>query len=285
MPIQVTPREKGRKRGGQPKHWAEQARVWVWYAEIKRRCNWSDYQLDFEFALTEEGRSSIEPDERPRTFEWIRKSARKPRGVDRRWRSMRDLVDTVDRDLRFAGTKALYDAEIWGLLQYETLSPDAVQAQVERLLAANRLTRVPVERAYADAPALIREFGPVTLFDRSLRLSLSHLNRLVGIELLWLLYLQTEPPRSSSYRIVVEEILDRELDRFFADVLPDRHLVYYDEAISVLLGARLDLSSDKGTGYGFMETLGAWPIVPIRLMGGAIERLGLASSEFARAER
>jgi hypothetical protein len=244
-------------------HWAEQARVWAWYAEIKRRCNWSDYQLDFEFALTEEGRSSIEPDERPRTFEWIRKAARKPRGLDRRWRSMRDLVDTVDRDPRFAGTKALYDAEIWSLLQYEALAPDAVQTQVERLLAANQLMRVPVERAFADAPALIREFGPVTLFDRSLRLSLGRLDRLAGIELLWLLYLQTEPPRSSSYRVVIEEIIDRELDHFFADALPDQHLVYYDEAISVLLGARLYLSSRKGAGYGFMETLGTWPVVPV----------------------
>lgn len=188
-------------------------------------------------------------------------------------------MDTVDRDPRFAGTKALYDAEIWGLLQYEALAPDAVQTQVERLLAANRLTRVPVERAYTDAPASIREFGPVTLFDRSLRLSLVRLDRLAGIELLWLLYLQTEPPRSASYRIVVEEILDRELDHFFADALPDRHLVYYDEAISVLLGTRLDLSPTSGGGYGYMETLGVRPVVPIDMLGNLTrDTLRLVSS-------
>lgn len=262
----------GRSRGGQRKHWAEEARVQAWYAEIKRRCNWSDYMLDQEFAWTEEGRKFRSTDNRPRTFEWIRKAARKPRGIDKRWRSMDELVLAVEQSPQFKGTQALYEAEIWNLLQEVAPAPDAVQDRIDRLSAANRLMRMPVENAFEKGGALANEFELPQLFECCLRISLRRMDRLSGIALVWCLYLQTEPPHNARIRAVVEAIADKLLDHFFADYLPDRYFDYYDDAIGVLFQTRLDLSTRGISGYGFIETLGTWPVVPEDLAGKLTEK-------------
>lgn len=263
----------GRPRGGQRKHWAEEARVRAWYAEVKRRCDWSDYVLDYEFAWTEDGSRDSRPnDHRPRTFEWIRKAARKPRGLDRRWRGMGELIAAVERNPRFSGTQALYEAEIWDLFQDIKPMPEVVQERIDRLMKANLLVRLPAEKAFKDGGALVSEFGLPSLHDRSIRLCLRQMDRLPGIALVWSLYLQTEPAHNARIRAVVESIADTLLDHFFADFLPDRHLDYYDEAIGALLQTRLDLSSSSISGYGFMEILGTWPVVPEELVGELTEK-------------
>jgi hypothetical protein len=239
----------------------------AWYAEIKRRCDWSDYKLDCEFAWTEVGKLSREDDIRPRTFEWIRKVARKPRGMDKRWRGMKDLVLAVDQHRLFRGTGDIYNADVWDLLQEESPILESVQERINRLLTANGLVRVPAERAFEKGGQLLIEFGLPTLFDHCILTSLRQMDRFSRVALVWCLYVQAEPAHNAPYRAVLQSIADALLDRFFADCLLDRHRDYYAKAIGTLLQTRMDLSSRHMSGYGVVETLGTWPVVPKELVG------------------
>lgn len=256
-------------RGGQKKHWAEAARVQAWYAEVKRRCGWTDYQLDYEFAWTEQGCKSRSNDHRPRTFEWIRKSSRKPAGRDARWRGMSELVRAVD--LQFEGTKELYDAVIWELLQETLPSLDVVQNRIEYLFKENRLERVPFEELSPTGASLLVKIDRVLLFERCLQLSLRKMDRFSRIALVWSLYQQTEPVHNWAIRALLESIADKMLDHFFSDYLSDRHLVFYSDAIDVLTRTRMDLSARAMGGYGFLDSLTTWPVVPKSLVGKLTE--------------
>lgn len=258
-----------RKRGRQPKHWAEVARLKAWYGEVKRWSEWSDYRLDMEFAWTEDAIQSglRRSAERPRTFEWIRKAARAPRGDDPRWRGVAELVSAVDEHPWLGGTRRLYEAEIWDLLQRESLAPQFVQDRVDSILSTHGLARLPAERITSDGGALVHELGLPSIFNRCLHLSFSRMDRFARIVLAWLLFVQTEPAQNAHIRVVIEETVDNLLDQFFADFLVDKHLDYYDEAIGVLLRTRLDLSAHGISGYGNIETIGAWPVVPSELVG------------------
>lgn len=258
-----------KRRGGQKKHWAEAARVHAWYAEVKRSCRWSDYELDYEFAWTEEGSKSRSTDQRPRTFEWIRKAARKPAGRDKRWRGMSELVVAVDVQLE--GTKALYDAEIWDLLQETAPTLDIVQDRIDRLLQENRLERVSPGALSPTGAILFAKFGRVPLFDRCLQISLREMDRFSALALVWSLYQQTEPPHNWDIRALLESIADKMLDNFFADYLPDQHLMFYTNAIDVLIRTRMDLTSRRMGGYGFLDRLTTWPVVPQALVGKLTE--------------
>jgi hypothetical protein len=263
MSIQVTQDTKmQRKRGGQVKHWAEQARVQSWYIEVKRRCNLNDSQLDNEFAWRDEFKGTGTFDTRPRTFERIRRNCRKPQGRDVRWRGMNELVVAVDANQEFRGTRALYDALIWDLLQDRAPKPNAIQMQIDHILTANRLVRVPADTISIAHNGVLCEFNLPSLFDRCLHVSLNRLDRFTKIALTWLLYVQLEPPHNAGIRALVEERIDKLLDHFFEDYLPDDHLEFYSDAIGVLLQTRLDLSSRGTGGYGYIETLGTLVVVP-----------------------
>lgn len=255
-----------KKHGGQRKHWAEKARVWVWYREIKRRCNWSDYVLDYEFAWTDEGIPSRSIDHRPRMFEWIRKVARKPAGQDPRWRDMNSLVTVVDQHPLFYGTRALYQAEFWDVLQEQTSTPSLVQKRVDQLLQAYGLVRINPHNV-AEISKLIEKYGREQFFDRSLMLSLKRMDSLSAMALVWLLYLQTEPAHNWRFREILESIADKQLDHFFNHYFSlDFHLTYYTDAIHTLQHIRLDMSERPLYGYGYIETIGTWPILPNELI-------------------
>ncbi len=260
-----------RPRGGQRKHWAEDARVRAWYLEIKRRSGWTDYRLDYEFAWTDEGRESRTTDHRPRMFEWMRKSARKPMGLDKRWRNMTELVVAVEQHPLFKGTQAIYEAEIWHLLQETVPTIETVQERVDRLLQANRLARIPTARLSPNVNALLNRFGNEPLFGRCLRLSLLEMDRFSKVALVWLLYLQTEPAHNWPIRAALESLADRLLDDFFATLFPREHLDYYTDAVSILLRTRMDLSSREYGAYGSLNSMGAWPIIPQTLVGKLTE--------------
>ncbi|MGZ8984434.1 MAG: hypothetical protein ACXW11_10850 [Methylotenera sp.] len=251
-----------KKRGGQRKHWAEKARVWVWYREIKRRCHWSDYVLDHAFAWTEEGEAARSIDCRPRAFEWIRKIARKPAGQDPRWRGMPALVAAVDQHPLFHGTQALYMAELWDVLQEQTSTPGIVQMRIDRLLQSYGLVRINPDTAVA-ITKLIEKYGREQVFDRCLMLSLRRMDSMSGMALVWLLYLQTEPSHNWRFREILESIADKQLDDFFSYYFSlDLHLTYYTDAIHTLQHIRLDMSERPPYGYGYIETIGTWPILP-----------------------
>lgn len=260
-----------RQRGGQVKHWAEQARVWAWYYAVKQCCAWSDYELDLEFAWTDQGRKDRTTGERPRTFEGIHKVARKPAGRSERWRGMDDLVTVVDQHQRFLGTKALYEAMVWDLFQEKTVAPAIVEDRISKLLEANRLVRCDPLRT-PGLTQLIDKHGHGTVFDRCLRLSLRHVDRLSGIALVWSLYQQNEPAHNYQIRSFIEMLIDQLLDDFFRDCLPDQHLTYYTDAMNALLQSRLDFSEGSIAGYGRIEKMGAFPVLPAAMAGPVTER-------------
>jgi hypothetical protein len=267
MAIRVTPNTKKRKRGGQYKHCAEEVRVWVWYYEIRRRCDWSDYALDKEFAWTELGMAERADDaDRPRTFEWIRKKARKPAGKDARWRSMNDLVAAINLHPLFLGTQALYLAEFWDIVQKITIPSKTVQSDIEKLLGASGLIRVNPDEV-AVISVIIRKYGHASVFDRCLRLSLKKMDSLTGLTLIWLLYLQAEAAHNWSTRAVVKSIADEHLDNFFEHHLPDNiSLDYYTDFIELFESVRLDSSDRQISGHGYLEMIVNWPIIPKELL-------------------
>lgn len=177
------------------------------------------------------------------------------------------MVSAVDEHPWLGGTRRLYEAEIWDLLQRESLAPQFVQDRVDSILSTHGLARLPAERITSDGGALVHELGLPSIFNRCLHLSFSRMDRFARIVLAWLLFVQTEPAQNAHIRVVIEETVDNLLDQFFADFLVDKHLDYYDEAIGVLLRTRLDLSAHGISGYGNIETIGAWPVVPSELVG------------------
>lgn len=260
----------GGKRGRPTRHWAEYLRVAIWYKEIKRRSGWSDYVLDNQFAWTELGQElrdaagnkiKLTTTYRPRVFEWIRKAGKRPSGrdKDKRWRSMEGIVEAVDSHDLFNNTKAIYNAKFWDLLQRHTVTAAAIKAGIEQLL--NKFDLVQIN--HKDSPdftRLFEKYEHAEVYDRCLRLSLRNLDVLSGIELLWYLNALAEPVYE--IRQIIEKIADVKIEQFFAAYFPaNEALGYYEDAINTFRRTRLDLG-EVSNGYGFLEDLARWPILP-----------------------
>lgn len=255
-------------RGGQEKHWAEKVRVWTWYFAVKRIHQWSDNALDREFAW----RSKIcMSDDRPRIFEWIRRSARQPAGRDPRWKSMSELLLTVEAHPDFKGTQVLYESEFWDLLQETLVTPKLLKQRIEKSLEAHNLVRSdPI--TISGLSELIEKHGLGPVFDRCLKLSMRQMDGLSGLILAWSVYVQAQPTQNNEVRTVVESIVDKKLDAFFRTYHPDDKFNFYGDSLKALLQTRLDLSGSAADGYGYIETVGRWPILPKNLAGGVSEQ-------------
>lgn len=157
-------------------------------------------------------------------------------------------------------------AEFWDVLQEPTSTPSIVQMRIDRLLRINGLVRVNPDTVKAVA-RLIEKYGREQVFDRCLLLSLKKMDSLSGMALVWLLYLQTEPAHNWRFRAIIETIADKQLDNFFDHYFPlDLHWIYYTDAINMLQHIRLDMSDRPPQGYGYIETIGTWPILPRELI-------------------
>lgn len=259
-----------RKRGRPRRHWAEKLRVEMWYQEVKRQSEWSDYRLNAEFAWTESGKDAmqqpplteneIDTTHRPRIFEWLRKTGKKPAGRDLRWRNMEQIVDAVD--IAFNGTRYLYHAKLWDLLQVERVSPASIKTEVEELLKESNLVRFNhIHSRVLDG--LVDKYGFAPVFDRCLRLSLRSMSQLSAIELVWYLYMLAEP--IDEIRKVIEKIADTKLEKFFASYYPDtKALQYSQDSIHQLRISRLDLGKMLGQ-YDALEMLARQIILPKEL--------------------
>lgn len=255
-------------RGGQEKNWAEKVRVWTWYFAVKRIHQWSDNVLDREFAWRNKANVS---EDRPRIFEWIRRSARQPAGRDPRWKSMSELLLAVEAHPDFKGTQVLYESEFWDLLQETLVTPKLLDQRIEKLLEKHSLVRSnPI--TIPGLSALIEKHGLGPVFDRCLKLSMRQMDRLSGLVLAWSVYVQAQPAHNHEVRAVVESIIDKKLEAFFGTCFPDDKFNFYGESIKALLQTRLDLSGSAADGYGYIETIGQWPILPNVLVGGVSEQ-------------
>lgn len=233
----------------------------------------SNHELDYRFAWRTDCLHLRSGDTRPRIFEWIQKVQRIPQGKDKRWRDMCELVQAVDADKQFSGTRELYEAEFWWLCRGLSMSPQSVEKRLDRLLSQFGLIRGPLILVADSRNPFSNQVTPRDIFDRCLRLSLRRVNRISGLALVWLVYLLTEPAHNRLVRELVEALADQMFDRFFADYGGKYHLDFYADAIGTLQATRLDLSGQNGIGYGFFETSGVWPIIPSDMVGRITERL------------
>lgn len=255
----------GRKRGRPYRHWAEHLRIAIWYKEVKRQSDWSDYALDNEFAWTELGQelkrgvSKLSTTDRPRIFEWIRKKGKRPSGKDERWRDMGEIVTAVDNHYLFKNTKAIYTAKFWDLLQMHKITASDIEAGMELLLNKFDLMQISYKTTRIFNSSLDK-YKLTEVYDRCLRISLRRLDVLSGIELLWYLNLMAEPVYE--IRQVIEKIADVKIEQFFTRYFPDTEaLGYYDDAINSFRRARLysELTSER---YGFLEDKSQLLILP-----------------------
>ena len=179
---------------------------------------------------------------------------------------MKELVEAVDQHPLFTGTKALYEAELWDLLQQKSIKPQAVEKRINELMHANGLVRRNLDAA-GNLVKLINKYGHGPVFDRCFRLSLRKLKGLSPLTLIWLTYLQTESAHNWPIREIVEKIADKRLDDFFARHFPSTtHISYYEDAIAALQHSRLDMSDPSHDRYGYLEVEVTWPIIPIELV-------------------
>lgn len=251
MRIQAT--KNNRKRGGQPKHWSERAKVLVWYREVKSRCNLSDHELDKLFAWVENSLNLQTSDDRPRTFEFIGKYARKPRGIPGKWRSMDSLVDAVDKDPRFVGAKYLYESYFWELLAKEKHDLKELLNQFNKLIQENELRVIDPEKSN-EIYQMIQKYGREVVFDRCLRFSIQRMNILSGITITWILKLTARSPKTNYVRSVCELLFDNQINDFFELYFgTDSHFDYYQKAIETFIHSIIEAKSAQFGGYGFTE--------------------------------
>ncbi len=72
--------------------------------------------------------------------------------------------------------------------------------------------------------------------------------------------------RAWRFRALIESIADKQRANFGHYFSLDLHLMYYTDAIHTLLHIRLEMSERPLQGYGYIETIGTWPILPQELI-------------------
>lgn len=248
------------KRGAGKKHWAEKARVWAWYGMVSRESGLRDADLDNEFAWTDIARAEGMKEPRPRAFERMRTLARQPRrGLH--WQGMREIVVAVDQNPKLKGAQALYDAEIWNLFKEKSPLIRQVDARVKKLLDTHALERVnPLN--YQETTDIILKWGRLTVFERSLNLSLHHLSFINRIELAWSLYQQAEDGINWEIRALLLSKVDALLDMFCMRMFPsNRGREIYMLAVNALKDSHADLSADSALVRN-REFSNSWMILP-----------------------
>jgi len=256
-----------KKRGAQRKHWAESARVWAWYYEIKKRTDWSDYKLDLEFALRPEDRHPAErTGYKPRVFEYIRENARQPKKKSQ-YRSIEEIVVAVEADPKFKGTREIYEAEMWDVFQENEVTPACVHARVIRILEANELVRIPIS-SEKGLRHLESSSGTASVFDLCLSLSLRQTNYFSRLPLAWSLYLLSEPADSGEVRSIAAKIVEERIEWFFLKFFQvPENLKFTSIALDVLKRARLNFSFPQVMGYGQLERESKYVVIPKSLQG------------------
>lgn len=102
----------------------------LWYLDVRRRCDWSDYRLDLQFGQ-EEGPGKVKGEARTRVFGALWKRGSLPSRGDHRRRQF-DLVARVDSHHLFRGTKATIDSLFWELLCQQPRDVFEMRRFVER---------------------------------------------------------------------------------------------------------------------------------------------------------
>jgi hypothetical protein len=246
------------ERGRPPIHWADKARLWAWYWTL-REVGISDYQLDLQFAWTKEQRETGDGSERPRVFDHIRKSARVPSNRGN-CRSLDEIMQAVEEDERFAGAKAIYEAQLWDLFKTEALDVEQSIERLALLFTRHGLRQIdPTALPFAESRLKI---GEVKFFVRCTIFSTYQLPVMDAIAILWLLYLQSWHAENWEIRNLLESWLDHHLDKFFFAYLTHQDSQkFYLLATQAMKRARLTASERQAGSLHYVGKRSAWGIL------------------------
>ena len=129
-----------KKKSGRPQNSEiERLRPKFWYWYIKSLTDLNDSQLDVLFAEDEEG-NKYSISDRPRIFESIRLRGTTPSEGDHPRRKY-NLIDKVDADPRFKGSKNIITSPFWDLLDSSPHDSDRNTKILNELFKRLNLTR------------------------------------------------------------------------------------------------------------------------------------------------
>ena len=265
-----------KKRGGQPKHWSEIARIRAWHGAVKRLggSHLINNALDSEFAWRDQEKrargDSVESSLRPRMFEAIESKDRAPSGRNILFRGMRELTDAVEKNPIYLGTQDIFLANLWDLFNESVVSPRLTQERIESILHEFSLVRCDPDHI-PGMPQLISKHGAISVYGRCLIAAGRKMGRFKYIELLWSIYIQLESSFSHGYRAFVESLIDEELQTLFDELFPSDPQNFYLDAVDALLAVRLDLRELRIGGYGNLEFEARWPIISEKMLQGIKE--------------
>lgn len=126
--------EEKRRRGRQPRGYAEKLLARTQYAMVKSRSGLSDSKLDVEYARGKYG-EKLSPAERAHVFEDA-KNRGKP--------FLPDVIKRLSYDPRMNGISAISESPFWGLLDKPPTNRATAQRLVERCLKRLNLLRLPL---------------------------------------------------------------------------------------------------------------------------------------------
>lgn len=130
-----------RGRAGRPKNSdLQKLRVQLWYHAVKSRGNWTDYRLDMRFGQAE-GPIVTDGSGRTRVFSVIRKKASIPCTGNHHHRTF-DLVERVESDPNFRGTRSIIRSIFWDLLELPPADLKVSRSFVSTCLEQLNLTRL-----------------------------------------------------------------------------------------------------------------------------------------------
>ena len=134
-------------RAGRPVvPWYQRARLRFWYAAVRARIDGEeiDYYLDKTFVWEKSPRERLNYDDGVALFAGIRREGAVTGNLMHIAKmTLADVIEHVEADTRFSGTKAFYEASFWDRVAEQTLPVVQAEKHVEDLLKRHRIARVP----------------------------------------------------------------------------------------------------------------------------------------------
>ncbi len=255
-----------RKMGRPRTTWVQKLRTRLWYEHVTSACKAvgdADYSLDLHFGLFKStakaapGKSRPDGDDRERAFESIRARSKIPTKMTIGGMVV-DLVDLVESDPQFAGTKHTYYAPIWSLLS-SALSFSETRSMLRATMESSALMRLDESQTLAllsEAPKASQE----RVFITCIKVCLSRRSPLDRLSLLALVYRLTLLGGRGKFVDEVRALLDDACDTFFFEHFEDLNesFLYYSETLRLLSRAPAEGASPVPGSLPYLS----YPILP-----------------------
>lgn len=233
-------------RGGRPPiPWHIRARRQFWYGAIRQRLieDEVDYQLDKDFVWSKSPVERLGYSDNVEFFSAIRRNGTLTGNLQHIAKmDMTEVVNHVEADPRFAGTKEYYDASFWDRLGDEALFVKDAGRQLQAALDRYEIARVSEVPAHLRClhPCLSESGNREIQYRWCLGLTLSERRPLEIPGLLWLLKRMTFHRRNAPFAEEIERRVDAWFDTVFRQVF-DRAVFQLEDSTSVEIAALQDI--------------------------------------------